>query len=107
MATDDATSVGERLDELLSQWQARAARGRDVPAAELCPDRPELAAELEKRIRVTRAVGAIAQPDETTVRGPLRPPGPEDPAGATIAGPRSGGPPPPAGRTAPPLPEVP
>src|SRR5690242_20304352 len=74
MATDDAMSVGERLDQLLSLWQAHAARGREVPAAELCPDSPELAAELEKRTRVIRAVAALARP------------GPGRPAVATGAG---------------------
>jgi WD40 repeat protein/tRNA A-37 threonylcarbamoyl transferase component Bud32 len=42
------------LEELLSQWQRDAAQGRDSTATELCRDHPELAAELERRIRAAR-----------------------------------------------------
>jgi eukaryotic-like serine/threonine-protein kinase len=39
------------LEELLLRWQELHAQGRDVPAEELCPDQPELAAGLAAQIR--------------------------------------------------------
>ena len=39
---DEAT-----LDEMLSRWQQEKARGRDLPATDLCRDHPELARERE------------------------------------------------------------
>jgi hypothetical protein len=73
----------ERLNELLLAWQERWAEGRDVPAAELCPDDPGLATELQRRIEVLRHVermvrGAAASapttrlPDSTS--SPVEPP---------------------------------
>jgi hypothetical protein len=39
----------ERLNSLLSSWQEQQRQGRDLPAAALCRDCPELAEEnLEK-----------------------------------------------------------
>jgi serine/threonine-protein kinase len=43
------------------------ARGRDVSAAELCRDHPELAPELERRIRAVRQINGLAQADNVTV----------------------------------------
>src|SRR5262245_38230249 len=42
------------LDDLLDTWQASFDAGRDIPAVELCRDRPDLVAELERRIAVLR-----------------------------------------------------
>jgi serine/threonine protein kinase len=77
MAADDANLVGERLDHLLSLWEAHAAQGRDVPAAELCPDSLTLAVELDRRIRVIRAVNAMAgtHPSDATVPEEVQIPG--------------------------------
>jgi hypothetical protein len=50
-----------RLVELLLDWQERYARGRDVPAAELCRDCPELAGELDRRIAVLRHAAGLAR----------------------------------------------
>ncbi len=49
-----------RLADLLSVWQAGQDQGRDTPPAELCRDCPELAAELERRIRALRQVNHFA-----------------------------------------------
>jgi serine/threonine protein kinase len=49
------------LSELLSLWEREQAHGRDLPAAELCRDRPELAPELERRIRALRQMNGLAQ----------------------------------------------
>jgi WD40 repeat protein/tRNA A-37 threonylcarbamoyl transferase component Bud32 len=58
----------ERLNELLSGWQEAQLRGRDLPAAELCRDCPELAAELSQRIHVLRQMnGLLRPPDPPTV----------------------------------------
>jgi tRNA A-37 threonylcarbamoyl transferase component Bud32 len=63
------------LDELLSLWQQEKARGRDLPAAVLCRDRPEMADELERRITAVRRMGALAQAGgPTPVPGPAGPP---------------------------------
>jgi hypothetical protein len=49
------------LVELLSRWEQEHAEGRDVPVAKLCSARPELAAELERRIAAVRQMQALAQ----------------------------------------------
>jgi tetratricopeptide (TPR) repeat protein len=54
------------LGELLWQWERALADGRDVPAAELCPDQPELAAELQRRIDAVRQVNQLAGADPRT-----------------------------------------
>jgi hypothetical protein len=53
----------DRLDHLLSAWQEQQRQGRDVPAAELCQEHPDLAPELERRI------GALRQLDDLAVAG--------------------------------------
>jgi serine/threonine protein kinase/Leucine-rich repeat (LRR) protein len=53
------------LEELLSLWQAEQARGRDVPAAVLCRQRPEMAEKLGQRIEAVRRLNALAQPNST------------------------------------------
>jgi serine/threonine protein kinase len=54
------------LSELLSLWEREQARGRDVPAADLCRDCPELAPELERRIRALRQMNGLARAAEET-----------------------------------------
>jgi serine/threonine protein kinase len=49
----------DRLDSLLLAWQEEHSRGRDMPAAELCRDCPELQAELDARIRKLRHMNAL------------------------------------------------
>jgi tetratricopeptide (TPR) repeat protein len=49
-----------RLANLLSMWQAGQQQGQDTPPAELCRDCPELAAELERRIRALRQLNRLA-----------------------------------------------
>jgi serine/threonine protein kinase len=48
----------EYLNELLLAWQEEHLQGRDVSAAELCRDYPELAAELGQRIQLLREMEA-------------------------------------------------
>jgi serine/threonine-protein kinase len=48
------------LDELVSVWQQEMARGRDLPATVICPDRPELAEELARRIEALRRINDLA-----------------------------------------------
>src|SRR5581483_10114051 len=63
----------DHLDHLLSAWQEQRRHGRDVPAAELCRDQPELAPELERRIAALRQLDDLAgQAAET--RPPAAPP---------------------------------
>jgi len=54
------------LDELLSQWQAEKAQGRDLPATAICRDRPEIAEELGRRIDALRRMQALADHDAAT-----------------------------------------
>ncbi len=49
-------SDAEPISELLLRWDELREQGREVTAAELCPDRPELAPELARRIEALRAV---------------------------------------------------
>src|SRR5262245_2362482 len=46
----------ERLEELLSRWQAQHDQGLDVPAADLCADCPELLPALEQQLAWLRWV---------------------------------------------------
>jgi serine/threonine-protein kinase len=62
-----------RLDELLSQWQAEKARGRDLPAAAICRDRPEMAEELARRIEALRQMDQLAGPETETLAPPTPP----------------------------------
>jgi WD40 repeat protein/tRNA A-37 threonylcarbamoyl transferase component Bud32 len=87
MPQTDAGSA-DRLDDLLEEWQRRLADGWDVSAADLCPDRPDLVPELDRRINVLRKLGAAAADDRTVALArPDRPPdetltaGPGGPAG--------------------------
>jgi hypothetical protein len=51
----------DRLNEFLLAWQEHQWRGLDVQPAELCPNCPELAEELRKRIQVLQKIGALMQ----------------------------------------------
>ena len=44
----------------MSVWQEQQGQGRDLSAAELCREHPELAPELERRIRALRQLGHLA-----------------------------------------------
>ena len=52
----DETALGE----MLSVWEQEAARGRDLSAAELCGDRPELIPVLEERMQAIRQMNRLA-----------------------------------------------
>ena len=52
----------DRLNSLLSIWQEQQSRGRDLKAADLCRDCPELAEALDQRIQVLRQMNALVQP---------------------------------------------
>jgi serine/threonine-protein kinase len=72
----------ERLDELLSAWQEQQRQGRDVPAAELCHEHPDLQPELERRIEALRQLDGLAgQVAET-----LQPPAPPCEGATQVAG---------------------
>ncbi|MBY0514839.1 MAG: serine/threonine protein kinase [Gemmataceae bacterium] len=65
--TPDHGPDAERLAELFVRWrQKRVENGRDLSAAELSPDCPDLAAELDRRIRVVRRFDALLdhEPDD-------------------------------------------
>jgi serine/threonine-protein kinase len=62
----------ERLDWLLSIWQEQHRQGRDVPAAELCREHPDLTPELERRIEALRQMGDLAAQTAETLAPGLR-----------------------------------
>lgn len=51
----------DRLTALLSVWHEQQRQGRDVPAAELCRDCPELAEEVGRRIEALRRMNDLMQ----------------------------------------------
>ena len=60
------------LEELLSVWQREAERGHNLTAPDLCRGRPELAAELEGRIRAVRQMNGLRlQADQTLTQKPF------------------------------------
>jgi tetratricopeptide (TPR) repeat protein len=52
----------ELLAELLLRWEEVYEQGQDTPASELAKDRPDLAAELARRIQALKTVSAILSP---------------------------------------------
>jgi len=50
------------INSLLLLWQEQQAMGRDLSAAELCRDCPELAEELKQRIQVLRHINSLLHP---------------------------------------------
>jgi hypothetical protein len=54
-----AVSDDDRLAELLLEWEERHERGEDVPAAALCPGRPDLVPELAARIALLRRMAWV------------------------------------------------
>jgi serine/threonine-protein kinase len=59
----------DRLSSLLLLWQERQDLGREVTAAELCQDCPELAAEVERHIRVLRQMNGLVRAAGDTTPG--------------------------------------
>jgi hypothetical protein len=86
----------QRLNSLLSAWQEQHLQERDVPAAELCREHPELAPERERRIRALRQMNNLVG-QAAGSRPPEAPPSetatlPPDPAAAVPTPPRAGRP---------------
>src|SRR5262245_55066355 len=63
------------LNELVELWQRRRASGCDVTAAELCHERPDLVAELQRRLAALNALGATV-PVTDEAPGATAPPPP-------------------------------
>jgi WD40 repeat protein/tRNA A-37 threonylcarbamoyl transferase component Bud32 len=57
------------LDELVSLWERERAQGRDLAAATMCRDRPELRPELERRIQAIRQIDRLVQGETQTAHG--------------------------------------
>lgn len=70
-------SDAEPISELLLRWDELREQGRDVTAAELCRDCPDLAPELARRIDALRAVYCVpnvaAGSEATLTDGPAGP----------------------------------
>src|SRR4051794_14180885 len=50
-----------RIDSLLLRWQEQQSQDRDVPAAELCRDCPELLPELQRQIAALKRLNNILE----------------------------------------------
>jgi len=59
--------VEDRIDSLLLLWQEHQAQGRDLAAAELCRDCPELAAQLNERTHMLRQMNALLRTTGETI----------------------------------------
>jgi serine/threonine protein kinase len=70
-------SDAEPISELLLRWDELREQGREVTAAELCRDCPDLAPELARRIEVLRAVYRV--PNAAAVGAPTLAEGPAEP----------------------------
>ena len=57
----------DRLEEMLEEWAEEHARGRDVPAEELCRDNPSLLPQLREQIEALRRMDALARSGGETV----------------------------------------
>ncbi len=79
MIDDDDKS---RIDELLLRWEELHEQGQEVTVDHLCPDSPELAAELARRISALREMGSFF----TTARVPARDASPHTVATASSSG---------------------
>src|SRR3954470_16897202 len=69
-------------DELLSRCESGSEKGRDIPAAELCPDNPVQAEALARRICAIKKAGCLVQGE-----GPARPRAAEPSLQGTRSGP--------------------
>src|SRR5262245_2984697 len=59
-----STLLDERLLDLLLHWEEARHQGRDIEAEYLCSDCPELAAELDRRMRQLLAMEALHEKRE-------------------------------------------
>src|ERR1700722_15714854 len=59
----------DRLNSLLLVWQEKQKSDRDITAAELCGDCPELAEELNQRIQILRRMKVLMEPGVSLSRG--------------------------------------
>ena len=71
-----------RIDELLLRWEELHEQGQVVTVDDLCPDSPELAAELARRISALREMGSFF----TTARVPARDASPHAVATPALSG---------------------
>ena len=57
-----------RLDELLLRWEELHEQGQEVTVDRLCPDSPELAAELARRVSALREMDPLFKTASGTTR---------------------------------------
>jgi WD40 repeat protein len=62
-----------RVSDLLFRWEELHEQGQDLSAAELCADCPELAEELDRRIRALRALRPLLRQNEQRTTPELGP----------------------------------
>jgi serine/threonine-protein kinase len=66
------------LSHLLLRWEEACAQGQDLPAEQLCPGRPDLAAELALCIEALRRMRALASDTEVKALATVAPPSTAD-----------------------------
>jgi hypothetical protein len=78
----------ERLAELLLKWEEAWEHGEDIPASRLCPDQPDMAVELQRRIDRLKRMAWMAAGEEGGGDGQNEEPAPPtDPrVGTTLNG---------------------
>jgi hypothetical protein len=59
-----------RIEDLLLQWEDAREHGRNLSALDLCPDRPELAPELARRIAALLRLDSTLDGGGTTAGHP-------------------------------------
>jgi serine/threonine protein kinase/formylglycine-generating enzyme required for sulfatase activity len=73
MTTDDT------LASLLDDWHQSAELGRELPAATLCADHPELIPELARQIEAVRRVSRLVLPESPNAGTPAQQVSPDGP----------------------------
>ncbi|MFO0841745.1 MAG: protein kinase [Gemmataceae bacterium] len=77
-------SESRTVHRLLSAWEARRDQGEDVPAEELCRDRPELLEQVRGHIEALKAFDEVGKTHDASqtiaANGPAAPAGPRLPA---------------------------
>ncbi len=59
LGSRESKSAEERINSLLLLWQEQQGHGRDLSAAELCRDCPELESQLGEQIHILRQMNAL------------------------------------------------
>src|SRR5262245_50505064 len=83
---DRGRPMSTRLSDYLLRWEEHHNQGQDLPAAELCPDAPELAPALQQAIDGLKCLGRMMARKASAGEAPAGPPkAPKDEPPGTLA----------------------